>query len=183
MSSPVVTVLLPIHNGERWVARCLESVLSQIFSDFEIHTIDDGSEDRTLAILRRLQLGDSRLRVYPIPKAANLAQVLNFALSNVTTEYVARMDVDDISRPRRFETYIKYLAVNPEVDIVGTSARETDGLTGQVEGLRCPPSSWESIYVALPFRNPTIHQWSERRGCPGERVPPAKYDPRVFVRG
>lgn len=157
MSRPVVTVLLPIHNGERWIARCIESLLAQTFTDLEIHAIDDGSDDCTLAILRRLHRSDSRLRVWSFPKAANLAQVLNSSLSKVTSEYVARMDVDDISHPCRFQTCIEYLNANPEIDIVGTSAREIDALTGEVTGLRRAPLSWESVYAALPFRNPMIH--------------------------
>ncbi len=53
MTTPAVSVLMPVYNAERFLARAIDSILAQMFSDFELVIVDDGSTDRTLEILRQ----------------------------------------------------------------------------------------------------------------------------------
>lgn len=154
---PRLTVLLPVHNGEKWLAACLESLLTQTMADFEVFLLDDGSTDGTSGIARRYALADRRVQVFPMPKAQYLSQVLNSQLGRVRSEWVARMDADDLSDPRRFEAMLDHVHRRPEVDVLGTQARVIDRETRETVGQIKPPSDPATLEVELLFRNPVVH--------------------------
>lgn len=154
---PQLTVLLPVHNGEKWLAACLESLLTQTMPDFEVFLLDDGSTDGTSGIARRYALADRRVQVFPTQKSQYLSQVLNSQLSRVRSEWVARMDADDLSDPRRFEAMLDYVHRRPEVDVLGTQARVIDRETRETVGQIRPPSDPSTLEVELLFRNPVVH--------------------------
>lgn len=119
MSSPRVSVLLPIHNCERYLDEALTSVLRQTFSDFEVLAFDDGSTDRSLAILRSHAEGDPRVIVRSASNRG-IVPVLNDMITMARGEYLARMDADDVCMPERFARQLTYLDDNPDVVVVGT---------------------------------------------------------------
>jgi GT2 family glycosyltransferase len=115
--TPKVTVLLAVRDGEPYVREAVESVLAQTFSDFEFLVVDDASSDRTVEILE--SFGDERIRV--LRNERNLGQVpsLNRGLREASGEYVARIDHDDVSLPRRLERQVAALDAEPRVALVG----------------------------------------------------------------
>jgi len=115
MSRPKLSVVMPVHNGERYLREAVESVLNQTFTDFEFIIINDGSTDTTQAILENYP--DSRLVVVN-REHQGLVASLNQGLTLARGEYVARQDADDISLSTRFATQIDYLDKNPEVVLV-----------------------------------------------------------------
>lgn len=154
---PQLTILLPVHNAEKWLAACLESLLTQTISDFEIFLLDDGSTDGTSAIARRYALADRRVQVFPMQKARYLSEVLNSQLDRVRSEWVARMDADDLSDPRRFEAMLAHVRRHPEIDILGTQVRVIDRESRATIGQIRPPSDPAALEVELLFRNPVVH--------------------------
>ena len=96
MTSPAITVLLPVYNGEAYVEKAVASVLSQTFTDFELLIINDGSQDNSAAVLARI--ADSRIRLI---NQANLglAATLNIGCSLAKGQFIARQDQDDLSHP------------------------------------------------------------------------------------
>jgi glycosyltransferase involved in cell wall biosynthesis len=118
---PRVSVLMPVYNAERYLTAAAESVLGQTFGDFEFLALDDGSTDRSLELLRRCAGRDARMRVISGPNRG-LVGALNELLAQARGEYVARMDADDVSRPRRFERQVDFLREHPECVAVGSRA-------------------------------------------------------------
>jgi glycosyltransferase involved in cell wall biosynthesis len=125
MSAPTISVLMPVFNAERYVAAAVESVLVQTLGDFEFIIIDDGSTDRSPAILAEFARRDSRIRLL---RQANTGHsvAMNEGLRLCRGEFVARMDADDISRPERFQQQVTFLRAHPECVLVGCGLLRID---------------------------------------------------------
>ena len=117
--TPVVSVLMSVYNGERYLAAAVRSLLNQTFGDFELIVVDDGSTDRSAAMLARFTAADSRLRVITQPNAG-LTASLNTAARLARTSLLARMDPDDIATPMRLAAQVAYLSAHPRVTALGT---------------------------------------------------------------
>ena len=116
---PRVSVALPVHNCERYVAEAIESIRAQTFTDFEFLIVDDGSTDGTLPILHRFAARDSRIRVISRPNTG-IVGALNEMLGLARADLVARMDADDVALPVRFERQVRFLDEHPECVMVGS---------------------------------------------------------------
>src|SRR4051812_31537258 len=97
-STPLISVLLPVHNGMPYLPEAVESILGQTFPRLELLLIDDGSTDDTPRYAR--SLGDRRVCYHRLEKVG-LVGALNYGLSVARADRVARMDADDISVPDR----------------------------------------------------------------------------------
>jgi glycosyltransferase involved in cell wall biosynthesis len=100
--------------------RSMKSILAQTFDDFEFIICDDGSNDKTPDILKKLQNSDSRIRLIRNEKNLGLAASLNRCIRISSGEYIARHDCDDLSAPDRLEKQVAYLDSNPDVSVLGT---------------------------------------------------------------
>ena len=108
---------MPTYNVSPWVREAVESVLRQTYSDFKLLVIDDCSTDDTGAVVRSIT--DPRIQVVQNDSNLGLAGNLNRGLSLIDTEYVARMDGDDIAEPFWLERELTYLEAHPEVGVCG----------------------------------------------------------------
>ena len=106
-----VTVLMVVYNGEKYLVECVNSIINQTFSDFELLIIDDGSTDNSLGIIQDFK--DWRVRV--VRNKHDYIGSLNLGLKESRGEYIARMDVDDIMERYRLEEQIAILDAYPEV--------------------------------------------------------------------
>ncbi|MDB5302358.1 MAG: glycosyl transferase family 2 [Phycisphaerales bacterium] len=124
-----LSVVLPVYNVERYLPAAMDSVLTQTFADFELIAIDDGSGDRSLAVLRRYEARDSRLRIISRPNTG-IVGALNEGISFAHGDLIARMDGDDLSMPNRFAKQIQFLAEHPDHVAVGCQVllMDEDGL-------------------------------------------------------
>lgn len=128
-SPPAASVLLPVYNGGRYLARAVESVLNQTFQHFEVLLLNDGSTDNSLQILESFASIDGRCRIYDWPNRGLIA-TLNAGLELAQGEFIIRMDADDVCRPQRFEKQISWLRLNAEYVAVGASTLfiDADGM-------------------------------------------------------
>lgn len=129
---PEITVAIPFYNAEKYLAQAIESVLDQTLQDFVLLLIDDGSTDHSLKIARQFA-EDPRVQIISDGKNQNLGYRLNEIPKYTTTEYLARMDADDIMHPQRLEIQLNFLKNHPETDVVGSniySINEHDFVTG-----------------------------------------------------
>lgn len=124
MSEPKVTVLMSVYNGERYLREAVESILNQTFEDFLFLIVNDGSTDGTGSILQGY--GDRRIRLVENEKNLGLTRSLNRGIEMTRSEYVARMDADDVSSAERLEKQVCYLEDNPEVGLLGTRYMKID---------------------------------------------------------
>ena len=121
MNAPLVTVLMPVFNGEKFLREAIDSVLAQTFTDFVFLIINDGSTDNTEKII--LSYNDSRIQYVRNEENLKLIKTLNKGLALMTTKYVARMDADDVCVPTRLEQQIEYMESHPQVGLLGTWCR------------------------------------------------------------
>ena len=116
--NPLVSVVMPVYNAERFVAESIESILRQTFTDFEFIIVDDGSTDRTPEIVRSFT--DERIRYERFEENCGFIDALEYGIKKANGKWIARMDADDISFPQRLEKQIHFLNDHPECVFVGT---------------------------------------------------------------
>ncbi len=119
MSNPLISVILPVYNGAKFVSKAIESILNQTFKDFELIIINDGSKDNTLEILKSYAKKDKRIRIIS-RENKGLIKTLNEGFLAVKGIYIARQDDDDISHSTRFKKQIEFMENNKEYALCGT---------------------------------------------------------------
>lgn len=154
MDKKRVTILMPVYNGEKFLAAAIESILQQTFKDFEFIIIDDASSDNSFNIIKSYK--DSRIRL--ISNDSNIGQVktLNRGIRLAESEFVARMDQDDIAAKRRLEKEVNFLLKHDEISAVGTSAIIIDE-TGRRIGIAHAPGEGRQFKLEILFNNPIFH--------------------------
>lgn len=116
-----ISVIIGIYNCASTLAEALESLLAQTYQDFKVILCDDGSKDNTKEIaLEYKEKYPGKFIVIENPRNMGLNYTLNHCLEYADTEYVARMDGDDISLPKRFEKEVRFLDSHPEIAIVSS---------------------------------------------------------------
>jgi len=111
---PLISVVIPVYNGEKTIAETIESVLNQSFSDFELIVINDGSQDSTLDILASIQ--DPRIKIFSYPNAG-LSASRNRGISQASGEFIAFLDADDLWTPDKLEAQLTALQENPNAAV------------------------------------------------------------------
>jgi len=155
-SSPCVSVVMPVFNGERYLKEAVEGILNQTFGDFEFIIINDGSTDRTSAILKSYT--DVRIKVVD-QRHQGLVASLNQGLAIARGEYVARMDSDDIAIAHRLERQVAFLRTHRGTGILGTACRIIDANARDLGLRQWPINDLEIRWVSLlssPFGHPTV---------------------------
>lgn len=99
LKNPPVSIVLPMYNAAEYIKECVDSILMQTYSDFELLIIDDGSTDDSVEILEKYD--DQRIRL--IKNEHNFIASLNLGLKESRGKYIARMDADDKMKPHRLE--------------------------------------------------------------------------------
>lgn len=153
--SPAVSVLMTVHNGQAYLAEALEALLNQTFPDFEVVVVDDGSVDRSSAIVRHYASIDGRFRLIAMPHMGRAA-ALNTGLRACRGEFIAVNDADDISLPRRLEVQAAFMRDHPHVVLLGSYADIIDE-RGRVIGKRYPPLRDRKIRLRLALGDPIVH--------------------------
>lgn len=119
MNSPLVSVVMPVYNAEKYLKEAVESILNQTFTDFEFIITNDGSTDKSGEILRQYQNIDSRIKLIE-QNNMGLTRSLNNMLSIAQGDFIARMDADDIALPERFQRQVAFLQKNSNYVAVGS---------------------------------------------------------------
>jgi len=153
VTSPLVSVVLPVHDGERFLAEAVDSILRQTLADLELVVVDDGSTDGTRRILAGYD--DARLQVVSRPRRG-LVPALQAGISEARAAYVARMDADDVSEPLRLERQVELLERRPRVGMAATWVAVTDE-QGRELRRHVIPSENDDLVRRLLLRNPFQH--------------------------
>ena len=122
---PKISVIVPAYNAEKYLRRCIDSILVQTFTDFELLLVNDGSNDRTDTICNEYAVKESRIRVFH-KKNGGVSSARNIGLDNAKGKYVMFVDSDDFMLSDMCELMISTLnAKNADLVICGTT--ETGG--------------------------------------------------------
>jgi glycosyltransferase involved in cell wall biosynthesis len=114
MASPLVSIIIPAYNAEKYIGETIESALNQSFADFELIIVEDGSTDNTRAVID--SYCDPRIVVFPQANAG-VAAARNRGIKAARGAYIALLDNDDLWVPHCLETAVRFLEDNPEVSI------------------------------------------------------------------
>jgi glycosyltransferase involved in cell wall biosynthesis len=143
-----------VHNGERYLAQSVQSVLGQSFADFEFIIVDDASTDGSPAYLAGL--GDPRVRVVRNPAQIGLTASLNRGLEVCRAPLVARMDDDDVCEPGRFAEQLAWLEAHPDCVGCGTHTREIDD-DGRETGVFAVCGEPDYVKWSMAYRSVVAH--------------------------
>jgi glycosyltransferase involved in cell wall biosynthesis len=111
---PLISVIIPVYNGEKTIQETIESVLNQTFTDFELIVINDGSQDATLEIVERIQ--EPRLKAFSYANAGQ-ATSRNRGVSHACGEYISFIDADDLWTPDKLEAQLRALQDNSQAAV------------------------------------------------------------------
>lgn len=176
MNKPLVTVLMSVYNGQKFLSEAIESILNQTFKDFEFLIINDGSTDSSRGII--LSYNDSRIKLIENQANIGLTRSLNKGIDLAQGKYIARMDADDISLPERLEKQVRFMELNEDVAVCGSCAEIINETKAKIGEFKNPESS-DDIKISLFFLNPIVHPTAVMRK--NRVVEVGKYDP-CFMR-
>src|SRR6056297_3560170 len=145
--TPLISVITPVRNGERFLASALQTILDQTISDFEVLIVDDQSTDATPRVIDELKLRDCRVRAFPGP-GRGPGPASNVAIRQARGAYLAKVDADDLTLPDRFEKQVRFLEANPACVAVGGQCELIDEL-GRPLGPMSRPTTHEEIDALL----------------------------------
>ena len=109
--SPKISIIIPSYNEEKNISRCLDSVMNQTFSDFEVLCVDDGSNDKTFDIIKNYSEKDSRIIPLKNPDKG-VSSARNFGIENAKGDYIGFVDSDDFIQPQMYEFLYKAVTEN-----------------------------------------------------------------------
>ncbi|WP_205967796.1 glycosyltransferase family 2 protein, partial [Paraglaciecola sp. 20A4] len=144
-SDPIIQVLMPVFNADRYLTLAIDSIRNQSFLEWELLIIDDGSTDESLEIIKAMATKDSRI-TWRARENRGLVSTLNELVEWSTSSFLARMDADDICSERRLEHQLHYLK-EADLDIVGCWA-EVFGSKNEVWHFR---QFHEDIHITSVF--------------------------------
>jgi len=156
MEQPLVSWLMPVYNAEQTLARALDSILGQTYSNMEVIVINDYSSDKTHMILEEYQKKDSRVKFFLNKNCPGVAGALNYGLPLCRGKYIARMDADDVSRSDRIEKQVCFMENDLSIGILGSAVRRIDEKAGTKFIHNCPTDP-EEIRCWLLFNIQAVH--------------------------
>lgn len=113
------SIIIPIYNSEKYISKCIESVLNQTYSNFELLLIDDGSTDKSMEIINKYK-NDPRVKVFS-KKNSGVSDTRNFGLDNISGEWVTFVDSDDWIELNTLSLIKEYISNDKDVDIIHTN--------------------------------------------------------------
>ena len=118
MAAPILSICMPVYNSIPHLRECIDSILTQSFTNFEVVIVDDGSTDDTISLIT--SYADSRIRL--IRNTHDYITSLNLTIQEARGKYIVRMDSDDIMLPHRLAFQYAYMEAHPHIDILGSCA-------------------------------------------------------------
>lgn len=156
MPNPVVSVLMPAFNAEKYITLAIDSILGQTFSDFELIIFNDGSTDRTGEIIH--QFNDPRIVLIDSQENIGLVRARNTLVSKARGRYIAFLDADDIAMSDRLQIQTAFLELD-QVDICGGAYHSYYEATGKMKASKQRYTDADIralLTIASSLCNPTV---------------------------
>lgn len=151
----LVSVVMPVYNGEKYLKSSIESILRQSYTNLELVIVNDGSTDNSVNIIE--SFNDSRIKLFHNSSNSGLAVTQNKCIEHSMGAFIAKIDCDDIMLPHRLQYQYDYLKSNSDVAVIGSNVEVIDEFgekTGQVWKY---PAQKELIPSILYFGNYLTH--------------------------
>jgi len=151
MKEPLVSVLMPVYNSNRYVREAIASVLNQSYTNYEFLIIDDCSTDDSISVIKNFS--DERIKFYQNEENLGYIKSLNFLLGKCKGEYIVRHDNDDFSSKDRILKQVSFLQLNTEYLICGSNCR----VFGKKQAVSFLPQTDGECRVYMIFNSPFYH--------------------------
>jgi len=146
-NKPLISIILPLFNAQKYIKDCIKSVIDQTYSNWELIIVDDASTDGSLNIVRRLMLKDSRIKLIKCKENfGGPAKPRNIGIKKSKGLYVAFLDNDDIWLPEKLKKQMEIFFKKKEVDIIYSLAYTID-----VNGKRIGSHNNQKIFNVLKY--------------------------------
>ncbi|HWF92096.1 MAG TPA: glycosyltransferase [Terriglobales bacterium] len=158
MNEPLISVVMVVRNVERFLAKAIESILAQTFTDFEFIIVDFGSTDNSNQIVKKYAAMDPRVRASEI-EPCGLAEARNAGGFLARGRYIAIMDADDMATPERLNLQAAFLEKNPRVGVVGGATLWIDAAGNPLRKETFPTEDQEiksALEIHCPFCQPSV---------------------------
>ena len=150
MNLPLVSVVMPVYNSEKYLKEAMDSILSQSYQNIELVIIDNGSSDSSRKII--LSISDSRIRFLQNEQNFGIVFSRNRGLEEAAGKYVATLDSDDIALPGRIAEQVSFLEAHPDYGLCGTFYHTIDA-NGKILKKINFPTSDRDIQTYLTIGN------------------------------
>ncbi|WP_368252742.1 glycosyltransferase family 2 protein, partial [Clostridium perfringens] len=145
MENILVSIIMPVYNGSKYIEEAINSILNQSYKKIELIIVDDGSTDDTLSVIENIN--DDRIRIFRNIKNMGLPYSRNKGLDMASGEYIALLDADDIAFTNRIEKQLKYM-IKYNLDVCGSECK----ILSTGKHIR-KPKNYEYIKYYLMFFN------------------------------
>ncbi|HIA47707.1 MAG TPA: glycosyltransferase [Candidatus Hydrogenedentes bacterium] len=158
---PLISIVMPCWNSVDTLPECLDSILVQSYSEWEMIAVNDGSKDRTEEVLESYAQRDSRIRVLSLAHLGIVKAPMH-GVELASGEYLCRMDSDDIANPERLTRQAGYLQSNPEIALCGSRVSHTGIEAGEgrlryfewINAILEPEEVLRELFVECPIPHP-----------------------------
>ena len=161
-NQPLISVIMPVYNVENFVEEAVLSICNQTYKNLEIIIIDDSSTDNTYNIIKKISYFDPRIILLKNDINLKIVKTLNKGLDIAKGEYIARMDGDDISYPKKLEKQLSFLIKNPEIDLVGCQVDTLNERGNKIGQIKLPLSNDFSQRI-IRYSSPVLHIWLAKK--------------------
>lgn len=156
---PLVSVIMPVYNDEKYIDQALESIVNQTYTNLEIVVVDDCSTDTTWQKIQAFAKRDSRIKPFRNKKNSKIVKTLNFAIEQSSGKYLARMDGDDERILDGIEAQVTFMEKHPDVAIVGGISQVCDermSLLNERHYAETDEKIRKALFRYSPFTHPAI---------------------------
>ena len=160
MNNPLVSVIMPAYNAEKWIAEAIDSILNQTYDNIELLIYDDGSTDETWGILLDYSTKHDKVHFFHDDMNRGVTVALNTLINLSHGKYIARMDADDIAMPDRIEKQVAYIEKQSRLSAIGTGIEmfgDKNTNPGRDKWWGNDFVLHETITRKLPYRNCLCH--------------------------
>jgi glycosyltransferase involved in cell wall biosynthesis len=173
--TPLVSVLMPVYNAEKFLSIAIESILTQTFVNFELMIINDGSTDSSEKII--LSYRDIRIKYLINSENRGLIHSLNLGISNSRGKYLARIDADDIAHSHRLEKQVAFMESHSDYGMCGTLYQVIDPYGKVLNDVNLPLSEVDTK-TSINFSNCFCHSTMMIRTALAEQL---KYQKEYYL--
>lgn len=147
---PKASFVVPVYNGDAYLAETIESIRNQTEKDIEIIVVDDCSPDFTEDLMEWYVKQDPRIRYFRLEENQGVCYARNFGNEKAESEYIFVNDQDDLSMPERVKISLEYMEAHPEVDCI-TSAYEECDVRGRPVRVFTPEDMTRDVFLKERF--------------------------------
>ena len=143
MKKPLVSVIIPVFNGQKYLKNAVESVEKNSYKNLELILVNDGSKDKSKELCLKLKKKYKNIRFFSFKKNRGLSNVLNYAIKKAKGKHIARLNQDDVMTSTRLSSQVYFLENNPDHVLVGGNLELVDNTGKSMDILSYPQTDQE----------------------------------------